>query len=122
MILLLHLTVIRLLGLTDHVFMAGHAVMTVLTVFQPSRHKLRYSGIAQADCYFHRQWRMLRRGAIMNAFRVSRVFLSLLPLIAFPSWTYAQTTANQTDAQALQQQVDTLKTQIADLVSYLKTL
>ncbi|HEY4678996.1 MAG TPA: DcaP family trimeric outer membrane transporter [Candidatus Angelobacter sp.] len=58
----------------------------------------------------------------MNAFRVSRVFLSLLPLIAFPSWTYAQTTANQTNAQALQQQVDTLKTQIADLEDKIKNL
>ena len=58
----------------------------------------------------------------MNAFTGLRFFLCLLSLAAFPSWTYGQTTANATDAQALQQQVDSLKTQIADLEDKIKNL
>ena len=58
----------------------------------------------------------------MNAFTGSRFFLCLLSIAAFPSWTYGQTTANATDAQALQQQVDSLKTQIADLEDKIKNL
>ena len=58
----------------------------------------------------------------MNALTGSRFFLCLFSLTAFPSWTYGQTAANQTDAQALQQQVDALKTQIADLEDKIKNL
>jgi hypothetical protein len=58
----------------------------------------------------------------MNAFTGIRFFMCLLSLAAFPSWTYGQTTANATDAQALQQQVDSLKTQIADLEDKIKNL
>ncbi|HEV7551442.1 MAG TPA: DcaP family trimeric outer membrane transporter [Candidatus Angelobacter sp.] len=58
----------------------------------------------------------------MNALTASRFFLCLFSLAAFPSWTYGQTTAKEPDAQALQQQVDTLKTQIADLEDKIKNL
>jgi hypothetical protein len=58
----------------------------------------------------------------MNALTSSRFFLCLFSLAAFPSWTYGQTTAKETDAQALQQQVDALKTQIADLEDKIKNL
>jgi hypothetical protein len=58
----------------------------------------------------------------MNALTGSRFFLCLFSLAAFPSWIYGQTAANQTDAQALQQQVDALKTQIADLEEKIKNL
>jgi hypothetical protein len=58
----------------------------------------------------------------MNALTGSRFFLCLFSLAAFPSWIYGQTAANQTDAQALQQQVDALKTQIADLEDKIKNL
>src|SRR5712671_6967165 len=62
------------------------------------------------------------RGSIMNALTASRFFLCLFSLVAFPSWTYGQTTAKEPDAQALQQQVDTLKTQLADLEDKIKNL
>jgi len=58
----------------------------------------------------------------MNVFTGSRFFLCLLSLAAFPSWTYGQTASKETDAQALQQQVDSLKTQIADLEDKIKNL
>ena len=58
----------------------------------------------------------------MNALTGSRFFLCLFSLAAFPSWIYGQTAANQTDAQALQQQVDALKTQIADLEDKINNL
>src|SRR3954453_20756313 len=58
----------------------------------------------------------------MNALTGSRFFLCLFSLAAFPSWIYGQTAANQTDAQALQQQVDALKTQIAELEDKINNL
>src|SRR5947209_10847930 len=58
----------------------------------------------------------------MNGLTASRFFLGLFSLAAFPSWIYGQTTAKETDAQALQQQVDTLKTQVADLEDKIKSL
>jgi len=58
----------------------------------------------------------------MNALTGSRFFLCLFSLAAFPTWVYGQTAANQTDAQALQQQVDALKTQIADLEDKINNL
>lgn len=58
----------------------------------------------------------------MNALTASRLFLSLFSIVAFPNWSYGQTTAKETDAQALQQQVDSLKTQIADLEDKIKHL
>ena len=58
----------------------------------------------------------------MNALTGSRFFLCLFSLVAFPTWVYGQTAANQTDAQALQQQVDALKTQIADLEDKINNL
>jgi cell division protein FtsB len=58
----------------------------------------------------------------MNALTALRFLLCLFLLAAFPFLTYGQTTVNEMDAQALQQQVDTLKTQIADLEDKIKNL
>jgi hypothetical protein len=58
---------------------------------------------------------------MMNALPTSRL-LFLLSFAALPSCIWGQASAKDTDAQALQQQVDALKTQIADLEDKIKNL
>src|SRR6476620_1287237 len=58
----------------------------------------------------------------MNSLIASRFLYSCL-LAGLPCWAYGQTqTASDTDVQALQQQVDTLKTQVADLEDQIRKL
>lgn len=58
----------------------------------------------------------------MNAITPSHFFLCLFSLAALPSWIYGQEPAKEADVQALKQQVDTLKTQVADLEDQIRKL
>jgi hypothetical protein len=67
-------------------------------------------------------WQLLAEEQSMNSLIASRFLYSCL-LAGLPCWAYGQAqTASDSDVQALQQQVDTLKTQVADLEDQIRKL